>query len=222
MGSADRRGDRRPPGGAARVSRPRSLSLRVPLYGARVQVFAEATARDARDAAARRPGLRELPPLAAGELGACLALPDGGPIVLALPFTASPGIVAHECAHAAAEVLARASVFGLTPIWFAYFRQLAGSPRGPRPASARSRRPPSSPPSRPSSVPKTPRPLLRRHRRKVEPIPAGDPSHLPLHVRGHQHREATSRHRPRRQHDRSALFSQVSTLPRHRSSSPAL
>jgi hypothetical protein len=92
------------------VSRPRSLSLRVPLYGARVQVFAAATARDARYAAARRPGLRELPPLAAGELGACLALPDGGPIVLALPFTASPGIVAHECAHAAAEVLARAGV----------------------------------------------------------------------------------------------------------------
>lgn len=91
------------------AARARSIALKVPLYGARVRAFAAETARAARDAAARRPGLGELPPLAADDDGALLRTPAGD-LVLALPLDASPGLLAHECAHAAVAVLERAGV----------------------------------------------------------------------------------------------------------------
>lgn len=91
------------------AARARSITLRVPLYGARVRAFAAETARAARDAAARRPGLAELPSLAGDDDGALLRTPAGD-LVLALPLDASPGLLAHEALHAAVAVLERAGV----------------------------------------------------------------------------------------------------------------
>lgn len=63
-------------------------------------------------AAARRrwPALApELEQLSRDDEGAVAVLPDGGPVVL-LPAAARPGVVAHECLHAAVRVLDRAGV----------------------------------------------------------------------------------------------------------------
>src|SRR5690606_5435574 len=88
----------------------------------------------------------------------------------------------------------------------------ARSPRGPRPASPRSQDPPPCSPSQLPPLSQPPRPLPRRHRPKVEPVPASHASDLPLHVVRNQQREATPLHRLRRQHDRPALILQVVTL----------
>ena len=91
------------------AARVRSITLTVPLYGARIRAFVGETARAARDAAARRPGLGDLPPVAADDAGAFLRT-QSGEFVIVLPRDASPGLLAHECAHAAVGVLDRAGV----------------------------------------------------------------------------------------------------------------